>query len=70
MLRALVSVCLFAVLASTSSPANAQTSDNLTYFTFSQPVTLLDVTFPLASWLGALSMVAGALSQKGPDLRM
>ena len=46
MLRAIVSVCLFAVLALTSIPANAQTSDNLTYFTFSQPVTLPGVTLP------------------------
>mgnify|MGYP003581419436 CR=1 FL=1 len=46
MLRAIVSVCLFAVLALTSIPANAQTSDNRTYFTFSQPVTLPGITLP------------------------
>ena len=46
MLRIQVSVCLFAVLASTSLPANAQTSDNRTYFTFSRPVTLPAITLP------------------------
>jgi hypothetical protein len=46
MLRA-ISVCLFAVLAVLSStPASAQTFDNTTHFTFSQPVALPGVTLP------------------------
>ena len=46
MLR-LFSVCLFAVLAVFSSTsANAQTFDQRTYFTFSQPVALPGVTLP------------------------
>ena len=47
MLRACVSVCIFAVLAGVgSTSANAQTFDQRTYFTFSQPVALPGVTLP------------------------
>jgi len=52
MLRTCVSVCLFAVLAVLSStPANAQTLDQRTYFTFSQPVTLPGVTLPPGKYM-------------------
>ena len=51
MLRIFVSVCLFAVLASTSIPARAQTSDSRTYFTFSQPVTLPAITLPAGKYV-------------------
>jgi hypothetical protein len=50
MLRVLVTVCLFAMLASMSVSAGASHSEVL----------------QLASWLGALSMIAGAVSQQGP----
>ena len=51
MLRIFVSVCLFAVLASTSIPARAQTSDSRTYFTFSQPVLLPGITLPAGKYV-------------------
>ena len=52
MLRACVSVCLFAVLAvCTSTSASAQTFDNRTYFTFDQPVALPGVTLPAGKYL-------------------
>ena len=51
MLR-LFSVCLFAVLAVFSSTsANAQTFDQRTYFTFSQPVALPGVTLPAGKYM-------------------
>lgn len=51
MLR-VISVCLFAVLAVFSgTSASAQTFDNRTYFTFSQPVTLPGVTLPAGKYL-------------------
>ena len=51
MLRACVSVCLFAVLAvCTSTAAQAQTFDQRTYFTFSQPVALPGVTLPAGKY--------------------
>ena len=51
MLR-LLSVCLFAVLAVFSSTsANAQTFDQRTYFTFSQPVSLPGVTLPAGKYM-------------------
>ena len=46
MLKTIVSACVFAVLAFTGTVANAQTIDNRTFFTFSQPVTLPGVTLP------------------------
>jgi|SRR5688500_10423295 len=52
MLRTCLSVCLFAVLAVFSStPANAQTLDQRTYFTFSQPVALPGVTLPPGKYM-------------------
>jgi hypothetical protein len=52
MLRTCLSVCLFAVLAVLSStPANAQTLDQRTYFTFSQPVALPGVTLPAGKYM-------------------
>ena len=52
MLRTCLSVCLFAVLAVLSStPANAQTLDQRTYFTFSQPVALPGVTLPPGKYM-------------------
>ena len=52
MLRACVSVCLFAVLAAfVSTSASAQTFDQRTYFTFSQPVALPGVTLPAGKYL-------------------
>ena len=52
MLRACISVCLFAVLAVFSSTsANAQTFDQRTYFTFSQPVALPGVTLPAGKYM-------------------
>lgn len=51
MLR-LLSVCLFAVLAVfPSTSATAQTFDERTYFTFSQPVALPGVTLPAGKYL-------------------
>ena len=51
MLRACVSVCLFAVLAVFSSTsASAQTFDHRTSFTFSQPVALPGVTLPAGKY--------------------
>lgn len=52
MLRACVSVCGFAVLAVLSSTSvTAQTFDQRTYFTFSQPVALPGVTLPAGKYL-------------------
>ena len=52
MLRRMLSVCLFAVLAvAASTPANAETFDRRTYFTFSQPVALPGVTLPPDKYL-------------------
>lgn len=52
MLRTAFSVCLFAVLAVfTSIPAEAQTFDRRTYFTFSQPVALPGVTLPPGKYM-------------------
>ena len=52
MLRTCVSVCLFAVLAAFSSTsASAQTFDQRTYFTFSQPVALPGVTLPAGKYM-------------------
>ena len=55
MLRMLISVCVLAVVASTFLPTTAL-----------PPVD--QDTLPLAAWLGALSIIAGALSQQGPHL--
>jgi hypothetical protein len=55
MLRILVSVCLFAALASTFLSAIVLPAPPLG-----------QETLPLATWLGALSMIAGALSHNGP----
>src|SRR5687767_7983499 len=51
MLRTLVSACVFAVLAFTGTTAHAQTIDDRTFFTFSQPVTLPGVTLPAGKYL-------------------
>jgi hypothetical protein len=57
MLRMLISVCVLVVVASTFLPTTPRL------------VTPLDQdTLPLAAWLGALSMIAGAVSQKGPHV--
>ena len=56
MLRAGVSVCLFAVLAVIpSTSANAQTFDQRTYFTFDQPVALPGVTLPPGKYMFRLA---------------
>jgi LPXTG-motif cell wall-anchored protein len=51
MLKMLASACVCAVLAFTSTTAHAQTVDNRTFFTFSQPVTLPGVTLPAGKYL-------------------
>lgn len=52
MLRKLLSVCLFTVLAVfTSTSAEAEPFDRRTYFTFSQPVSLPGVTLPPGTYL-------------------
>lgn len=51
MLKRLTSACAFAVLAFTSTTSHAQTTDNRTFFTFSQPVTLPGVTLPAGTYL-------------------
>ena len=51
MLKTLVFACVFAVLAFMSTAAHAQTVDNRTFFTFSQPVTLPGVTLPAGKYL-------------------
>jgi hypothetical protein len=51
MLKALASVCVFAMLAFTSTATHAHTTDNRTYFTFSGPVTLPGVTLPAGTYL-------------------
>ena len=52
MLRKVLSVCLFAVLAVfTSTSARAETFDRRTYFTFNQPVALPGVTLPPGKYL-------------------
>lgn len=51
MLKFIVSACVCAVLAFTSTVAYAQTVDNRTFFTFSQPVTLPGVTLPAGKYL-------------------
>ena len=52
MLRKLFPVCLFAVLAVLlSTPADAQTFDRRTYFTFDQPVALPGVTLPPGKYM-------------------
>jgi hypothetical protein len=47
----LTSACVFAMLAFTSTVTHAQTIDNRTFFTFSQPVTLPGVTLPAGKYL-------------------
>lgn len=51
MLKTIVSACVFAALAFTGTVAYAQTIDNRTFFTFSQPVTLPGVTLPAGKYL-------------------
>ena len=51
MLKTLVSACVSAVLAMMGTTAHAQTIDNRTFFTFSQPVTLPGVTLPAGKYL-------------------
>lgn len=51
MLRVLASACVFTVLAFTSTTTHAQTIDNRTFFSFSQPVTLPGVTLPAGKYL-------------------
>jgi hypothetical protein len=51
MLKTLVSACVFAALVLASAPAHAQTTDDRTVFTFSQPVTLPGVTLPAGNYL-------------------
>ena len=51
MLKTLVSACVLAVLAFTSTTAHSQTVDNRTFFTFNQPVTLPGVTLPAGKYL-------------------
>lgn len=51
MLRTLVSACVIAVLAFTGTTAHAQTIDDRTFFTFSQPVALPGVTLPAGKYL-------------------
>lgn len=52
MLKRVVSVCAFAVLAGVlSDTAYAQPADARTYFTFNQPVTLPGVTLPAGTYL-------------------
>lgn len=51
MLKTLASACVLAVLAFSSADAHAQTADNRTLFTFSQPVTLPGVTLPAGTYL-------------------
>ena len=51
MLKSIASACVLAVLAFTSTTAHAQTVDNRTYFTFSQPITLPGVTLPASKYL-------------------
>ena len=51
MLKTIASACVFAMLAFTGITAHAQTIDNRTFFTFSQPVTLPGVTLPAGKYL-------------------
>lgn len=52
MLRKVISVCLFAVLAvCTSTSANGETLDRRTYFTFNQPVALPGMTLPAGTYM-------------------
>lgn len=51
MLKKLISACVFVMLAFTSAATHAQTIDNRTFFTFSQPVTLPGVTLPAGTYL-------------------
>jgi hypothetical protein len=51
MLKTIASGCVLAVLAFTSTTARAQTIDNRTFFTFSQPVALPGVTLPAGKYL-------------------
>lgn len=51
MLKIVTSACVFTMLAFTSITTHAQTIDNRTYFTFSQPVTLPGVTLPAGKYL-------------------
>lgn len=52
MLRKLLSVCLFAVLAVfTSTSAEAEPFDRRTYFTFNQPVALPGMTLPAGTYM-------------------
>jgi LPXTG-motif cell wall-anchored protein len=51
MLKTIASACVLAVLAFTSTTVHAQTLDNRTFFTFSQPVTLPGVTLPAGKYL-------------------
>jgi hypothetical protein len=50
MLKTIVSACVFAVLAM-STTATAQPSDRRTFFTFNQPFTLPGVTLPAGKYL-------------------
>ena len=60
MLKTLVSACVFAMLAFTSMTTHAQTIDNRTFFTFSQPVTLPGITLPAGKYLFRVPDVAGS----------
>ena len=51
MLKTIASACVLAVLGFTSTTAHAQTIDNRTFFTFSQPITLPGVTLPAGKYL-------------------
>ena len=51
MLKTLASACVLAMLAFTSTTAHAQTVDNRTFFSFSQPVTIPGVTLPAGKYL-------------------
>jgi hypothetical protein len=51
MLKRLASACVFTVLAFMATTTHAQTIDNRTIFTFSQPVTLPGVTLPAGKYL-------------------
>ena len=51
MLKTLASACVLALLPFASTTAHAQTLDNRTFFTFSQPVTLPGVTLPAGKYL-------------------
>jgi LPXTG-motif cell wall-anchored protein len=71
MLRTLTRVSTFAVLMLAAVAAQAQPADYRTYFTFSAPVTLPDVTLPAGTYLFRLAdpntsrKVINVLSQDG-----